>query len=84
MNGAEKNNLLLEKHKLDEKQDLDPEKASKQQVEEEEHHEEKLNQQRDGKPEGEGGGMKSGNIIPLGQFLDEEDQTIIDCRMILW
>jgi len=46
--------------------------VSKQQVEEEEHHEEKLNQQKGGKLESEGGGIKSGNIIPLGQFVVEE------------
>ncbi len=64
--------MLLEKHKPDEKQDLNPEKVSKQQIEEKEHCEEKLNQQKRGKPEIEGGGMRSGDIIPLGQFVAEE------------
>jgi len=69
---AEKNKLLLEKHKQEEKQDLVLEKASMQQAEEEEHCGEILNQQKGGKLESEGGGIKSGNRIPLSQVVVEE------------
>jgi len=70
---AEKNKLLLEKCKLDDKHDLDPEKALGQQAQEKEHcGGVNSNQQKGGTLEIEGGRMKSDNRISLGQFDIEE------------
>jgi len=65
--------ICFGKSKLDDKHDPDLEKASRQQSQEEEHHGgENSNQQKGGTLESEGGGMKSDNRIPLGQFAIEE------------